>query len=216
MAGVPTNFQAISNVLANYNFVDIASGTGYINFYAGTTVDLKLLSNFTYYSDTIYSTYTAAANSNAVLGMDEDFDTVLNRPLDLNGLGIVNVPVSIYYNGVNTGSVYVIALLRKWDGVTETEIVSNTSRTFSVTLSGAIPEKWNMMAIDLTAPVTHFKKGETLRLTIRVYCTCGNDPVIFKYGHDPKNRTTDGILTWDTSGAVPSQLLFQCPVRLNL
>ena len=44
MAGVPTNFQTLSNVLPTYNFVDIIAGTGFVNFYAGNTVDLKLLS----------------------------------------------------------------------------------------------------------------------------------------------------------------------------
>ena len=193
MAGVPTNFQAISNVLPTYNFVDIASGTGYVNFYAGTTVDKMALSNFTYYSDTIYASTT-----------DDDYDVLLNRPMDLKGLGIVNVPVYIDRNGNPSTTAHVTVKLRKWDGSTETEIVSNDSTT----LLNASTAAYYMQAVDLVIPLTHFKIGETLRLTIQIVFDRG----IMYYGHDPQNRSTG----WDTTGAVPSRLTFQCPVRLNL
>ena len=203
MAGIPTNFQAISNVLANYNFVDIAAGTGYITFYLGTTVDLKLLSNFTYYSDTILDTEAHGDGTDHLI-FDHDYDTFMNRPLDLKGLAIVNVPVY----GTSTSSNYIVAIVRKWDGVTETDIATNTSRIFSP--SGT---SYDMLSIDLNIPLTHFKVGEYLRLTIKQYFNNSTGiPKNVGYAHDPKNRTTG----WDTTGAVPSQLIFQCPVRLNL
>ena len=204
MAGVPTSFQAFSNVLSNYNFVDIASGTGYINFYLGTTVDLKLISNFSYYADTILDS-GSDTNPGDLLRFDHDYDTLMNRPLDVSGLGIVNVPV--YIQG-SSQSGYVIAILRKWDGVTETDIVTNTSR-----VSTPATPYYDMLSIDLNVPLTHFKKGEYLRLTIQLHTTNSSGTTRgFGYAHDPKGRTTG----WDTTGAVPSILMFQCPVRLNL
>lgn len=210
MAGVPTNFQAISNVLANYNFVDIASGTGYVLFYAGKTVDLKLLSNFSYYSDPLYTEGTAQASTNDYLSLDIDFDTLLNRPMDLKGLAIVNLGLN---PGTSTTTAYAKVYVRKWDGSSETEIANNTSNTTGA--GGA--SVFYTLGVDVDCPLTHFKKGETLRLTVVVYTnksTAGNTTV--RLAHDPKNRTTDGTLSWDTTGAAPSQLLFQCPVRLNL
>lgn len=208
MAGIPQNFQSISPVIANYDFVDIASGTGYINFYAGNTVDLKLLSNFQYYSDSLYLTNNVESIT-YVLVHDIDFDTVLNRPLDVRGIGIVNIP----FGSTNTEvDVYCEVYVRKWDGATETEIASNTSSTFDNTI-----QLYNMFAVDVNIPLTHFKIGETLRLTIKVYAKGQNTAAkSIQIGCDPKSRTSAGLLDWDASGEVPSQLTFLCPVRLNL
>lgn len=214
MAGVPTNFQAISNVLANYNFVDIASGTGYVLFYAGSTVDKKLLSNFTYYSDgmTIYGTTTNVAYT---LVSDTDYDVLLNRPLDLKGIGIVNVPLGLMGSGsaAKTYYSYVTITLRKYNGA-ESDIIANDSRAFSVVGNGGSAYAFSTLSVDLDIPLTHFKIGETLRLTIQCYAR-NNDASTDAFaivGQDPKNRTSG----WDSTGAVPSQLIFQCPVRLNL
>jgi hypothetical protein len=210
MAGVPTNFQAISNVLANYNFVDIASGTGYIDFYAGDTVDTKQLSNFTYYANTEFDAANAAAGSGDTVIFDHDFDTTVNRPLDVRGVGIVNVPIR---NIGVAGNVitYVICKLRKYSSGVETDIVSNTS-TSKASLGGTTTAYW-MLAVDLDVPLTHFKVGDIMRLTIELHASnADGSPRSVAYGHDPKNRSD----LWDTTGAVPSQLLFLCPVRLNL
>ena len=211
MPGVPLNFQAISNVLANYNFVDIASGTGYINFYAGTTVDLKLLSNNTFYSDAIVSSVALGQNTGATLIIDYDFDVLLNRPLDIEGLGIVNTPLGATSTTTETVAIYAIISFSKWDGSSESVIVSNTSSTIN---DGNGPTSaYGITATDLTIPLTHFKIGEYIRLTVQVYAShTGTNAATGILGHDPKSRVTG----FDGTGAVPSQLIFQCPVRLNL
>lgn len=210
MAGIPTNFQSLSPVIANYDFVDIASGTGYINFYAGNTVDDTILSNFSYYSDVMWHSGSTSSGSYALV-IDLDFDTTLNRPLDLKGLGIVNIPFCL---ADNNSSDYgkVVVTLRKWDGATETDIVSNESREF--TAVGTFT--YTMLAVDLNIPLTHFKIGETLRLTIQGYGKTSGNSVTYQIANDPKNRTTNGTMDWDLTGEVQSQLIFQCPVRLNL
>lgn len=207
MAGKPKNFQVISNVLPTYNFVDIASATGYINFYAGNTVDKYLLSNFTYYSDDVSTINAVATGTVYTLAHDLDFDIVLNRPMDIRGTAIVNVPIRVYNSSYNCGG-YVNVKVRKWDGVTETDIVSNDSSE-TLYLNG-----YYMLAVDLTIPLTHFKLGETLRLTVLGYIKCTNAGAAasMEIGNDPKSRSAG----FDTSGAVPSNLMFQCPVRLNL
>jgi hypothetical protein len=203
MLGVPTNFQAVSNVLPTYNFVDIISGTGYINFYAGNTVDLKLLSNFSYYSDKVSIDCANAVYNAWTKVLDIDYDVIVNRPLVLKGLAIVDVPISITSNSWNS---YVIVTLRKYNGV-ETDIVTNTS---SADNGGA--NIYIMKSIDLDIPLTIFKIGETLRLTVEGWFISAPGAGTLKIGCDPKNRSAG----WDTTGAVPSQLMFQCPVRLNL
>jgi hypothetical protein len=199
MAGIPQNFQAISNVLPTYNFTDIVAGTGYVLLYAGKTVDLTLLSNYTYYSNSILTSGSFTGDGAMHLSFSVDFDLLLNRPLNIAGTGIVNIP----FNADTNASGYVVATLRKWDGATETDIVSNTSSTVAA---------YNMTSTDLIIPLTHFKIGETLRLTVDVYGASVLAGKLVKIAHDPMNRTTG----WDTTGAVPSKLTLQLPVRLNL
>lgn len=207
MAGIPQNFSAISNVLANYNFVDIVAGTGIINFYAGSSVDLLLLSNHEFYSEPILHTYAIANAMAAQLAVSIDFDVYVNRPLNIFGKTILNVPLSL--SASSASHAYIIARVYKQSGGVETEICNNTSNTYD----GAAAITYKMSAIDLDMALTHFKIGDILRLTLDVwaYNTVSAAHTV-SIGHDPMNRTTG----WDATGAVPSKLTFQVPVRLNL
>ena len=212
MAGVPQNFQSISNVIASYDFVDIASGTGYITLYAGTTCDLKVLSNFIFASNTVADdASTAGATVGYELMIDHDYDLLLNRPLDIKGLGVVNVPIRA---GNISNDYYCIVILRKWDGVTETDIVTNTGST----ISAGADNVYFMNSIDLNCPLTHYKKGEYLRLTIRLYGNSSAGAANVQYGHDPESRTYDVLsgITWAGGADCPTQLKLLLPVRLNL
>lgn len=208
MAGIPQNFQSFSNVLANYDFVDIAAGTGFINFYAGNTVDIKLLSNYTYYSEEVYTSSASYNDADYTKVLDLDFDCVLNRPLDICGKTVVNVPIAI---NRTSGTVYgyVTVRVRKYSGTTETEVATNDSSA----LANASGTAYDMKTVDVDIPLTHYKIGDTLRLTIEGWGKQTGSGAGYLYiANDPMNRST----TWDTTAAVPSKLEFQCPVRLNL
>ena len=212
MAGIPTNFQSISPVLANYNFVDLVSGTGYIKFYAGSTSDLNLLSNFEFYSNNIVETSSRNGSSYALV-IEKSYDCLLNRPLDINGLGMVNLPFHGNSGGSNNGYAYATVSVLKWNGSTETLIATNDSYELACP-SGA--EYYRIFAIDLNIPLTHFKIGEYLRLKIQVYSRENTGNMIAEFAHDPMGRMDDGIDAWDTVNNTSSVLLFLCPVRLNL
>lgn len=209
MAGIPQNFAAISNVLPTYNFTDLAAGTGIITFYAGNTIDLNLLSNNTFYSDTVSKSASVSTSGAYAKDLDLDFDCLLNRPLVIQGKVVVNVPILVT-NSLADVYGYVVVRLRKWDGVTETEIADNTSSVAFV--NGG--SKYLMTGTDLNIPLTTFKKGEYLRLTVEGWAKYVGlqDSATIKIGCDPMNRSAD----WDGSGAVPSRLVLQLPVRLNL
>ena len=57
MTGLPVYFRTGQSMLANYNFVDIASGTGYIELYGGGVLEgdnkKTILSNKPFYSHTM-------------------------------------------------------------------------------------------------------------------------------------------------------------------
>lgn len=211
MAGLPENFKSISPVIGSYDFVDIASGTGYIVLYAGSTVDLKILSNKTFKSNATFTEATAgAANSNYEKLIDYDFDLVLNRPLDLKGLGIVTVPHAI--DASNDDS-YIVATLIKYDG-SETTIVTNQGSVISSVASMV----YFTSAIDLNISTPrHLKIGETLRLTIEVWARSSSGAARVRLGHDPESRTSvSGLSAWAGGTDYPTELKLLLPVRLNL
>jgi len=199
-----TKFTTASPVIASYDFIDIASGTGYINMYAGRTIDLEMLSNFTYYSDPIMEeSATEMGTSGNHLWLERNFDFTVNKSTVYEGTGIVNVPVGI--RCVSGGpNLYAIAKIIKYAG-SESVIAQNTSRVFSNT-SGT---KYSMLGIDIAIPKTLFQKGEVFRLSIEIW---GQGHGYAQLAYDPKNRTTG----WDTTGAVPSTLTAQIPVRVDL
>ena len=157
MAGIPQNFQAISNVLPTYDFVDIVAGTGIIEFYAGNTVDLNLLSNRAFYSDNIYTSSAGFSDVAATKRLDIDFDVLLNRPLVLKGKTVVNVPLAITQDS-GTGdvcTVYCIVKVRKWTGSVETDLATNQSSSNTATATaGVVATTYFMKAVDVDIPLT--------------------------------------------------------------
>ena len=195
-------------VIASYNFIEFASGTGVINMYAGNTVDKKLLSNVIYSSDVVSTGSGHTTSVSYVKMLDIDFDVLINKPLIIEGTTAVNVPIGLKQIGNTAGAGgYVIARLKKED----VTIVTNQSRVVS---NPTTAQKYDMLGIDLVIPKTHYKIGDILRLTVEGWCKSGNGTNwnSVQIGNDPMNRTTG----WDTTGAVSSKLTFQMPVRINL
>lgn len=188
--------------VASYTAYDIISGTGYVQLYGGATVDDFPLTNITFYS--------YPENTQGTLGstaVDIDFDVLINKTMTIKGKAIVNVPVQVALTR-DTGSLKVTAYLRKWDGTTETEIVSNESSTLTGVVDTPV---FRVFSIDLTVPQTHFKKGETLRLSVisTGVISGGTTPANYFYiYHDPKARTVVGVDT--------TQLSIQLPIKLKL
>ena len=211
-------YQSAPSAIASYDYVDIAAGTGITNFYAGDTVDLKLLSNQQFYSDNMFLSGSTGGEGSAVKVIDADFDVQINRPLTIGGKVVINVPLRV--NPIEGGASpsYAIIKLRKWDGAAETEIASNQSSTYSP----AVGDTWSykMLAVDLTIPDTIFKVGEYIRLTVEGWGSSPATNCFINIAHDPMNRTTNGAISpaandWDTTKS-PSTLIFQVPQRLDL
>lgn len=203
--------------IASYDGYDIAAGTGIVNFYAGKTSGATILSNVKYYSDSIM-TAKSGLQTTWTKEIDLDFDAPINRPLIIKGKTVVNVPFYLGLASTSGASGAAIVRVRKWDGITETEICEGSSRVIETTSA----PYWEIFAIDVDIPLTHFKKGETLRLTVEGW---GNQAAAvtgyLRIAHDPMDRyKTFGKLaeTWDATNtpAVPSTLIFQVPVRIDL
>lgn len=208
-------YQSAGSVIATYDNYDFAEGTGIVNFrgfkydVSGSTV--YGLSNQDNYSYSV-ETSTATADTTPAKRLDLDFDlTEFESPKTIKGTAIVSVPLGVDGNtagGSTTG--FIIAKIRKWDGTTETEIASGTSTTEAVN-SGTINA---VKTIKVDIPITSFKVGDTLRLTIEGW---GKHPSGFEgyiaVGHDPQNR--DGTYITPTTNPVTTKLNFYCPFRLE-
>ena len=195
-----------SNILANYNAMELLSGVGYATLYAGGTIDKYLLSNITFY-----------ANPSATQGLlssttiDADFDITIQTPVTFKGTAILNIPESIRLAS-DAGSCSFNAKIYKVVGAVETELATNAGSTFTGTTWSTV---YRIECIDLTISETVFNYGDILRLNITGTGSTEGGPASirnFNISHDPKNRTAG----WDETGAVPSQMAIQLPVKIDI
>ena len=210
MPNLPKQFLSTGEgAVASYSFIEIATGAGIMTLYAGWTVDTKTLLNNQFASNTIMSQSGNIGGSPDAIRLDQDYDMVVTKPLTVEGTMIITAGIGVYRSG-SSNSGYFIFKFRKWDGSSETDIAENQSSTHS---NNSTPGwTYSTFATDITIPRTHFKIGDTLRLTVELWGAGGANPSYVAYGHDPQNRTTG----WDTTGVSPSRLTTFIPVRVDL
>lgn len=201
MAQVPQIYPIQpSEATASYDYADLQEGTG-ITIYNLAQAQLSG-SVFSYIltRQDLYSDATEVSGA-CTIGKtsDLDYDVTFARPQNLKGTAYLNIS-----HGVLNASGYLKAIVRKWDGTTETDIAEAFSRTIGTNgLTYLMP---------IVIPLTHFKVSETLRLTIEAWNDDNDVGDIFSYGIDPQDRTTkswlatrlpDGITTIKSSFHVP-------------
>lgn len=221
---IPNTYRkSRENYLVNFDYTDVASGTGIIHFKGFNASGWKLGTG-DFYSSSIIA-YASAGTTDFTKVLDLDFDlSSFNSPRTIKGKGIVQFCFIVERKAGNGRSYgYVVAKLRKWDGTSETEIANVTSSTLS-SLSSANPER-EIACLSLTIPKTHFKKEDILRLTLEGWSKVISEGSAgwIGIGTDPKNRDSD-----DEGGTRPAitpstdnpqtitKLDFFCPFEINL
>lgn len=186
-------YQSQSNVIASYDYTDIADGTGYVEYYAESSYDTT--THFLF-SEPLYGTYYVVdsgmkTNTDYEVVCDRDFDlSPFNAPRTIRGKLYANVAhYSTDAGAAGDVSSYVKVLVRKWDGTTETEIANGTGAVLSNPAGGdqAVGQCTSII-VDI-ADKHHFKKGEQLRITINVYAkkSSANNYACYLI-YDPLNR----------------------------
>lgn len=175
--------------IASYNFKDIIEGTGTIVFFGFSSKE-ETTENFHLSSNAVYSDSIVQVINNDQSTFTEyfdlDFDTsIFNLPKRIKGTARVILTTG-HFRSTGANQVYFIAKIRKWDGTDETEIASAQSGTYSVN-SGTTNSKTMNIEIPIST-VQHFKKGETLRVTIGLWAKSSNGTGTVGFAHDPKNR----------------------------
>lgn len=185
--------------IASYNYTDIASGIGYVVYYGakGDNGEYFLTTNKIYSEEIATFTEDTATTQTPTKWIDLDFDVTFNLPRNIKGDVIANIPMGCSADQATsyTEKFYVIVKVIHYDGTTETEIGSGTSIETSLSLATggtAFAARTHLIKANI-ANIKHFKKGETLRLTVEgwFYNTAGTVNVTTILGHDPMGRTLD-------------------------
>lgn len=220
---VKNKYQVTEPAIASFDFEDIAEGTGVISFEAfkttdSTGTDEHLASETTdIYSTLIEEGGAPVITTSFTKEFDVDYDlTQFNLPKDIQGTGVIRF--SFYLErlgGGGTVDAYIIARIRKWDGTTETEVASVQTATTQV---GAAANTTTNVLMNITIPRTHYKKGDTLRLTMEGWMKGSvADDNRFFWGVDPQNR--DGTYlrpSGDASGNETTRLIIKIPFAIDL
>lgn len=201
------------NIIQTFDHVDIASGTGYEQFYLVDTIDLKILTPLAIWAETGLTTGTSTTDAQAK-AFDVDFDVTLNLPRTIKGIALFNLPFMISHDAVGDFDGFLRVRVRKVSGGVETEIATNDSNTLTATGATEIS---NMACVDVDVPSTIYKKGDTIRITVEGWASAdgGVGTTTIRLGHDPMdNSALDQY--FDTPIAIPATSTVQLPFKIDL
>lgn len=222
-----TFVRANEAISANISFQELAAGSGIVTLYGARDNSTYLLTKDNVYSDQIITKVTTGLSTSYTKIMDLDFDLYIAKSITLKGLASFNIPLKTYVATVSKFSyTYAIIKVRKWDGVTETEIANVTSGEvywsqtsndlFEYFPEGDLSTK-PMRLARLSIPKTVYKSGEYLRITIEVYgkISSGASSYQFELGHDPAGRNTfSGGSDFEATDS--TKMIFNIPVVVDL
>lgn len=201
--------------IASYDWTDIAEGTGIVELYGATGEltggEFYYLSENTEFSKTGATSGTISSSQNWEKGVDVDFDLPeFQFSKTLKGKGRCFAQWGYGSGSSVSGNSYVIIKVRKWDGTTETDLVSAQTQTEARGDVSGIDYFTGILEFDI--PKTHFKRGDVLRLTVEVWGqnteSASNTVRIL---HNPKNAEVTGNNT-----AQYSFLKFNLPFRIDI
>jgi len=200
--GVPRAYSIGTGVQVQVDALDIATGVGLTNIYAGLASGAStltpaafpnaygIMSNIPFFSSPVFTTLQMTDN----LYFELDFEL----PRIIKGEAIVQVPWKLTSGAAFRDRVLVSMALIDTTGLS-TDIVSGVTGTIENAGAGFVA---SLSSVVLQFPNTKFKKGERLRMLVRPNGTTGSDNA--KIVHDPMGRVTFGI-----HGALIAQLPFK-------
>lgn len=176
---IPNRFVNIGdNVIASYNYDDIAGGLGIVAFYGAKSSSAYILTQNTIYSgnDTGGSRGLETAGN-----VDINFDTTtFNIPRTAKGNAYIVLP----FSNTNTDTFHFTVQLKKILADLSTANISSAI-TQSITITGVRTDSFCTLTIPLTE--TLIKVGEKLRFNLIITRDGGQTTTIY---HDPANRSS--------------------------
>ena len=195
MATLPTYIPPQpSTAIASYDWTNLEDASGVVGYDAFTTTAsgsvITNLSSQTLYTSEIENEtdYSIDGYNTWEKGADVDIDlTTYNLPQNIRGTGYIRFfsYLTVVSNGLHF---FWRARLRKVSGGTETEIAFAETEKLEEgagTFSGSY-------ILPITIPLTHFKKGDNLRLTMEGWGNGRGNPGTttgkMVFGTDPQNQ----------------------------
>lgn len=177
---LPINFPVPGErATASYDFIDIAEGTGIVNFQAFRAQVSGALTSHLSTEAILSSRIEQSMNTGEGLNFDLP---PFNLPKILKGSGYMNFSAAV--NNAGTGSnMYLDIYVYKVSGVDVTQIAKVTTALLSHTGAGTTIMNFT---VPMTLTQTHFKIGDILRVFVNPFpIEVGTTAVI---AHDPGNR----------------------------
>lgn len=212
-------FTTASQTIASYSFNDLVTNRGILTLYgavldssAGTIYSLDQANTYSKSIETPYSILVAHTTATQYGDLDFDLGAFANSQI-IGGTGKLIMAMALTTVGnMEYKTAYIVAKLRKWDGTTETEIASGQSA--NLTVENRTTKRVD--TITFTIPNTHFKAGETVRLTIEVWGKCDSAGQGFAgtltWAHDGnENRDGTNIIPSTDNPRTTTKLIFDLP-----
>jgi len=197
MAGVPVTFRdQRERQLVNYDYTDFASGRGIVEFFLGQVAGSNILSQKAFYADKINFVGTATSGTTDTKSVDEDFDAKFEKPVTVEGDALFNIAIGGTGDTNNwEGEIYAKIIVRKWDGSTETDLITSQGTTFVIENIGQDNVMLLMTATKATIPKTSFKIGESLRVSVEIWAkrTSASGSIQPALVADPTGRTINTL-----------------------
>lgn len=205
---VPTFYRKNpEGVVASANYGDIIAGRSYVEVEACVSSSARFLTTVTVPSN--HPTAADGRYSTAAANLDEDYDIKLLKPFTIVGDCYVYFSAYSINNSTSTSASCAI-YIRKWVEATSTETtIASGSQVYDSENTGAGYQTGKTMSWKFNLPKTHFKIGETLRLTLQ--STAPTNSGTIQYFHDPSNRATQGSVTLDTA-----RMVIALPIKADL
>ena len=223
---LPSKYDTEENVLANYNFFDIADGTGIVNFYgsqsimSGLIVLAYLTSDGTQYSGKVVEKVKPPINATTKVS-DINYDVTFNLPQRIKGQARLSVTQGTLASGGVNCQVFLITKLYHVNSAGAEDLMASadTQTTDEADSGGTQASVTRNLNYDLSSQIWSFKAGDKLRLNIECWGISGNNANnVVGYGIDPQDRddsvTPDGTICISASDT--TQMKLAIPFILDL
>ena len=212
----PVLLPQTGEALANYNYTDVSNGSGIEVYYLATTTSGGLLVGNTIYSHHVMSSGALVASDALNLVLTKDFDVLFNVPKNIKGTAFLSIPW-VTQSKTTPATIYtqLEVKLKKWNGTTETVISQSSGAGQTTTVN--VYNTMRMDTFEFPISLTHFKKGETLRLNVtgwgRIVSTGAGKIYI---GHDPMNRASGAYDPDFSFGTETTKAQLNIPFKIDI
>lgn len=201
---ITNQFTQASPAIASYDFEDISNKIGFTTFYLATTGDA--VTPIIYHLVTEsgqYSFVRETKQTNPGTTTKTFNSAVFNAPRTILGTAFTNIGTDF---SLSTSG-YITAQIQKWDGTTATNITSEIQKNYGASTGQQI------IALELPCTQTYIKKGEQLRIIVKINVT-GGAGVHVAFGHDPMNQDATNIIP--STQDVITSARFYIPFRIEI